>query len=528
MPARPAQASRPRPLVPVALAVAGGVLCGADAWLPAALAAGACGLGLAWVASGRPLAARCALLAAIGAAAAAWAYASAAPGLDDIRRQPRNSYVTITGVVCGDVYPHPSSSMCQVRVLSVTPPDGRPMAASGRVFAYLRASAGGRPPEYGDALSVHGRLDEPEAPTNPGGFDMAGFAARYGVGRLLLTRSAADWTILADPPSGPDWLPRLAARAREAFVVGLQRVLPSPRAELVASIVLGASASLPDALKDDFIATGTAHILAASGFNVAVVALCCLPLGRRLGLSRRASAILALAMVAAYVLVAGGKPSVVRAGVMAALFLIGELLDRDADAANIVAASAIGLLVADPAAIHDAGFQLSYAIVAAIVAGSPVLSAAAAGASEWVRRRRLPALAQKGAAIGCTWASTTLLAQLAALPLMAQLFGQVALTGIAANLLIAPLICGLTIVGLLTGALSLTFRPIALLVAPLAGLGATLVLGIARVCAELPWASLPTPAPGWPLVAAYGAVFWWLLLRARARLAGGPRRWETW
>lgn len=529
MPTRTARASPPRPLALLALAVAAGAAAGESSAGLACLAGAAAVAWAVWAFLRRNLLRAAAILVTAASAMAAWTVVQRHPAPDDIRRIPPGDYVTIVGVVCADVYPHTRSIVCQLRVTSVQRYGARPEAASGRVFAFLSAAPGRRLPDYGDTLFVHGRMEEPRAPTSPGGFDEVAFAQRSGVERTIRTRTPADWGDATSTPGWSDLAPRLAADARRAFMDGLRRVLPTPRSDLVGGIVLGSSSGLPDALKDDFIETGTAHVLAASGYNVAVVALCALPLGRRLGLSRRPASLLALALVAAYVLIAGAKPSVVRAGIMAALFLGAELLDRDADAANLLAASAIVILLADPEAIRDVGFQLSYAIVGVIVIASPILGWCAQAVSAGTRRLQAFAWADRLAAAVAVGAATTALAQLAALPLMAQQFNQAPMTGIFANALMLPLVGALTIAGLALGLIALPAPALAALCAPCVGILATLILGIARAGAELPFASAPVPSPGWPAVGAYlvalVAALTWM---RRAVDAAGAAEWQVW
>lgn len=170
----------------------------------------------------------------------------------------------------------------------------------------------------GDRVRLSGELAEP--PVFPG-FDYRGFLARCGVVGLmrfpqveLLERGEVSFA-------------RQTAKARLALDRRLQQALPEPEASLAAGIAFGRDGTLPDDLYDDFRDSGLAHLVAVSGSNVSLVTqlafLLTIPL-----LGRRRAILPALLLGAAYLVAAGFSPSVVRAGVMAAILLAGLWLGR--------------------------------------------------------------------------------------------------------------------------------------------------------------------------------------------------------
>jgi hypothetical protein len=107
---------------------------------------------------------------------------------------------------------------------------------------------------------------------------------------------------------------------------------------------------------------------------------------------------------------------------------------------------------------------------------------------------------------------------------MAQHFNQAPLMGLLANALILPMVGAMTVAGLLLGVLALSAPPLAGLLAPVVGVCATLVLGAARLFAQLPLASLAVPSPGWPALALYGLLFAAIVAWARRRVRADDRR----
>jgi len=130
-------------------------------------------------------------------------------------------------------------------------------------------------------------------------------------------------------------------------------------------------------VKQAYSATGTQHILAVSGLHVGIIySILLLPLtffkqeGHAL---RKSYLFLVLGLIWIYALMTGFSPSVVRAVVMFSLVTLGQMRKRKPSIWNILAFSALLLLVLDPDIQTDLGFQLSYLAVAGIVGLQPIL-----------------------------------------------------------------------------------------------------------------------------------------------------------
>jgi competence protein ComEC len=158
---------------------------------------------------------------------------------------------------------------------------------------------------------------------------------------------------------------------------------------------------------------GTSHLLAVSGFHVGIVMMCASCLFRR-GVMRVFWLSLTLW---AYLLLTGGAPSALRAGLMIQAALLGELAGRPAGALNSVALAAVVLLMGNPYRFWDIGWRLS--VLAALTIGA-VLERAEPG--DWR-----------------TWPVLSLLIWLATYPQVARTFGSVPLVGLPLNLIAPPL-----------------------------------------------------------------------------------------
>jgi competence protein ComEC len=280
-----------------------------------------------------------------------------------------------------------------------------------------------------------------------------------------------------------------AARRRAEH--GLDRGLRPEDAALMRGMVLGQDERLEPEVKTDFQRSGLAHLLAASGANVMLLATLVIGLATLAGLPLRIRLGAAMALVALYVPLAGGGPSIQRAGVMGAAGLVAALAGRPSSRWYAFGLAAAVTLLLNPRAPADAGWQLSFAAVLALIALAPPLRGALA--------RRMPGPVADAAAI-------TVAATIGTAPLLAVHFEQLSLASLPANLAVAPLVAPVMWLGMLAGALAQVSPALG---APLAHLASPLLASvgeIARVAAGAPLGVLPVRVQSPPAVAAAFAI----------------------
>jgi competence protein ComEC len=304
--------------------------------------------------------------------------------------------------------------------------EGERRPAQGRVQLALYGE--GELPGEGQPIQIEARLWRPVGFRNPGGFDHTAHLRDAGI---LVTGSAALTSMVPLAPDAPPW----PARVRRWSVATLARHLPETSAALLAGLLVGERSALPPAVDEAFRRAGVYHILAVSGFNVALVAASTFAALSLAGVPLRGAALAAMAAVGAFALVAGPQASVVRATLMCWLLLGGLVLDRESHVGNALGLAALLLLAWRPADLWDAGFQLSFAATAGIVHLAPPVTAALE------ERGWRPWLAQSLA--------VSLAAQAAVVPFMLAHFNQLSLIGVVANLAVVPLAALATPLGLL-------------------------------------------------------------------------------
>lgn len=213
------------------------------------------------------------------------------------------------------------------------PIQGRVLVTAPRYSEERRQATGEAEFQYGDRLTATGLL---VTPVETEAFSYKDYLARQGVYAQLRNTQIS----FSAPHQGAWFWEQLYALKDRARRV-LAQTFPEPHAALLTGILLGDDAGLPATLKEAFSATDTAHIIAISGFNVALLAGILAALTRRL-LGVKYAVWGAILGLAAYTLLVGANASVVRAAIMGSLALIARHIGRRSAGLNGLALAVWG------------------------------------------------------------------------------------------------------------------------------------------------------------------------------------------
>jgi competence protein ComEC len=398
--------------------------------------------------------------------------------------------LTIEGIVTEA--PALADASLQIRVaVDAIERGGERIAATGG--ALVRAPVDTQV-EAGDRVRATGLLTTARL---IGDLDYGEHLARSGISSLMRDASVA---MLA--PHEAAGLSGALADLRAALSDAISRALPAPQAGLLIAILLGDEGGITPATADAFAVTGTAHLVAISGFNMLVVSTAVQAVLLRLRTPCRWAAILSVAVILVYTLLVGASPAVLRAALMSSLLVIGQSLRRRTFIASSLAFALLIITALNPRALWDVGFQLSF--VAAL--GIALLSEPFTRAADTVARRWLPApLAGPAQRYIAPTLGTTLAAQLAVTPLIALVFGRVSLISPLVNLLVGPVQPALLLSGGAAALLALApFVPAVVFLPTFLFLSFTLTT--VHAFARLPWAEVAW-YPGGGAVALFYALF---------------------
>ncbi|HEX4708896.1 ComEC/Rec2 family competence protein [Phenylobacterium sp.] len=394
-----------------------------------------------------------------------------------------------------------------------------------RVHVTLR---GGYLPGPGEPISLLAVINAPPPPASPGSYDFARdsfFQSVGGVGFAL--GPAQTWAA----PVAPPWRLRLTMRINAIRWELTRRIVDTlgmRTGGLAAAMTTGHDAFIPKAEVDDLRAAGLAHIISISGLHMAIVGgfvfaivrfgIAAWPWLALRAPGKKIAAGLALAAVLAYLMLSGAPPPAERSAITAAVAFGAMLVDRQAISLHALALAAMGVLLLQPEAITQPGFQMSFAATAALVALAEV----------WPRPVReintpWPIRAVQGL---WTWtaagAAASFVAGTATAPFAMQHFNRVSTWGLISNMVTEPISGFLMMPGLALGAV---LSPFGLGDWPLqvAGFAIDLLNRVAHIAAIAPHALIVVASgPAWTLPATFLGLLWLCLWKGPLRWAGLP------
>jgi len=379
----------------------------------------------------------------------------------------------------------------------------------------------------GAEVELVGALLRPGGPRNPGQYDWRA-AGRYR-GELVGFRVPGADGVRTLVPARRGLLNRLWWRLRWLLSEHLARCGQAEDVMLLEALILGQRHPALRDLNRIMIDAGIAHFLSISGLHLGILLGLAYWLCRLMMFPPRRSAAVVLGLLIAYVFLAEPRPPLLRGAVMASAVCVAVLSGQAVSTPNALSAAAIVLLALDPLALFTPGFQLSFAIVAGILALHRPLRRALFG--RWLRRRGLMVfrgdqrvrrwLAYRGAEWGMHLVTISLAAYLAAAPLVAYHFGLFSPLAPVMSVLLLPVIVAVLVPAYVSMALAWLAPNLSVLIGQVA---ATAAAGMRRALELLragPVLSIDVfEVPVWYVLACYVVLGLWA--------ASGGRRRRLW
>ncbi len=289
----------------------------------------------------------------------------------------------------------------------------------------------------GQVIRVRAKLSPLEDPALPGGFDFRRQAYFQGIGATGFALSTPE--VIGQKTS---WSYRLEKRREKITAFFLTR-LSSPEGAIAAALITGDKAAIPELIREDFINSGLAHILAISGLHLTIIAgvvfmvirrgvalipsLCLVYNGKKI------AALGTIFMTFLYLVLSGFGIPAQRAFIMISLVMGAILIDRISLSMRTVAFAAFVILLLTPEALLSPSFQLSFAAVIGLIAGYETWRNPLA---KWVVRG---GIFRKFVLYAGGLSFTSLLATFATLPFTIYLFHRFSFHAVESNLVAVPL-----------------------------------------------------------------------------------------
>ena len=222
-------------------------------------------------------------------------------------------------------------------------------------------------PALGQRIEATGWMSAIGPTMNPGEFDYRAYLREQGVvGRVTLMRRG-NWRALGPAPR---WTPTGLRRSiGDAAASSLRLGMPddSEMIGLLDALLLGRRTGDINALSDSFRAVGLSHVLSISGAHLGILLLIVWGLARLVIGRPRLVTLAVLVVLALFLLAVPWRTPIIRAAIMSAVFCVGYGLGRRMTAGEMLSAAALIVLVCKPSDLFNAGFQLSFGVVGAIL-----------------------------------------------------------------------------------------------------------------------------------------------------------------
>jgi competence protein ComEC len=377
----------------------------------------------------------------------------------------------------------------------------------------------------GDHLRFLCKLYPPQGFHNPGGFSYERHLAFEQIHTIGFLYEEKMWAKIGEGFKNPALLQ--IERWRDRIRDFLEKEGKPPSSSISQALVLGEQGNVPEEIKEYFIITGIAHLLAISGDQFGIVAflsffllIWILKRSEFLLLTvsvKKWAATLTIPCILLYTFIAGGGISVIRATIMVITFLLSILCSRERNLLHTLALAAFIILIFSPPSLFDVSFQLSFLAVLSILYLVPRIL-------QLQKEEGIP-LPPKTSWKQNIWKYmkisflVTGVAILGTAPFVALHFNRISLIGLLTNLFAIPWVGFLIVpLNLIASLLSFFFYPLATLLITINSFFTTVLLRVVAFFASIPYASLyiSTPTP-------FEIILFYLLLIISVHLRKGKR-----
>ncbi len=350
---------------------------------------------------------------------------------------------------------------------------------------------------YGDMVYVKGILEEPENfITNSGKeFNYKRYLANQDIYYII---KKADLKIITTDNGNK--IKSLLFKIKNNFLEKIQNVIPSPESDLGSGLVLGVRGGFDDEIKNEFIETGTIHIVALSGYNISIVADGVMKV---FGLifSQVISIILGFFIIILFIIMTGASATAIRAGIMATIMLLGKLTGRRYVAGRALVVAAFVMIAYEPRIIADMSFQLSFIATAGVLFVTHKVI-------HWFKFLPMRFGFREMVA-------TTVAATISVLPILLYLTGVFSLVSIPANILILLFIPITMLLVFITGISGFIYAAVSIIFGYISYLLLAYILSVIHILGSLSFASFSIQR--FPLlltIIIYIFLIWWVFRRA--------------
>ena len=346
---------------------------------------------------------------------------------------------------------------------------------------------------YGDEVKVKGILEEPENFTTNVGkeFNYKRYLANKDIYYLIKN---ADIKIISN--NNGSKIKNLLYKIRNSFIKNINKVIPMPESDLANGLILGVRGGFDEDTQQEFINTGTIHIIALSGYNVSIVANSVMKVFGLI-LSTVLSIVLGVLVILLFIIMTGASSTAIRAGIMATIMLLGRMTDRKYVAGRAIVIAGLMMIAYDPRIFVDMSFQLSFVATFGVLYVTPKVF-------NWFKF--VPIRFGFREMVASTVAAT-----ISVLPILLNLTGVLSLVSLPANFLILLIVPTVMLLIFITGTFGFILPILSIIFGYISYLFLLYMLSVIHFFGSLPFASISIRS--FPLlltIIIYGFLLWWV------------------
>ncbi len=294
--------------------------------------------------------------------------------------------------------------------------------------------------KYGDEVNFSGKLQKPENFITDTGkeFDYVNYLKKDGIYYVMNYVTAE----VVSSGNG-NFIKSFLFSMKEKFLEEINFAITEPENLLMGGLILGEKATFSADLRQQFIDTGTIHIVALSGYNVTIIAEWFMKLFK-LFFSPTVGISAGIVLIWFFVLMTGMGSTAIRAGIMATLALVARATGRNYDVARALILAGVLMILFNPyVLVYDVSFQLSFIATVAVIFLAPRIEKYFLWATDKFQLRDI--------------VSVTCAAYIFVLPFILYKMGNLSLVALPANILVLPFIPFTMILGFITGFVGLVW-----------------------------------------------------------------------
>ncbi|MBN1480436.1 DNA internalization-related competence protein ComEC/Rec2 [candidate division KSB1 bacterium] len=402
--------------------------------------------------------------------------------------------VSVEGVICRPVEMHGEMQRTVLAVDSVWILH-RVYPAHGSCLLQLYAPR--HDLKYGDRIVARGQLRSPAGERNPGDFNYRRYLAAQNIFAIFRLYSAKHIVLVKEGEGNPIFR-HILLPVRHFILQVIDSSLSGQPAALLKALLIGARGELDENIRQSFVNVGVIHVLAVSGLHVGFVLAGLLGFFRFVRLPTLWRILLTCLCLIFYAFITGLKPSIIRATIMAIVYLFGVLLQRRSHLLNTLSIAAFIILFIAPLSLFEAGFQLSFVAVLGIVLIYELINR--------LLRPVLMPMQERGWLVVMGIIKlfvVSVAAQIATLPLTVYYFNRVSLLSFFANLVVVPTVALIVALGMVAVFISVFSASIGALYLNVVWLLLSGLITFVKTVQTVPLAYVTMPRPSLLLISLY-------------------------